>query len=64
MSANVNHTVSQPEPTIDELIEAFNNPEAAEKILQKYGFTKEDLSSKAEILAKELADECTHMNMV
>lgn len=52
------------EPTVEELIAAFNNTHSAQELLVKYGISKEELSTKAESLAKKLADECTNMNVV
>ncbi|MBV8801526.1 MAG: hypothetical protein JO131_00920 [Gammaproteobacteria bacterium] len=57
-------SLARNEPTAEELITAFNDIESAEEILVKYGLSKEELSTKAEALAKKLADECTNMNIV
>ena len=50
--------------TVEELVEAMNDPVVAERIMHERGWEKKDLVARADLLTKELAAGISAMNMV
>lgn len=55
---------SQSEVTNEELVEAINDPQSAEALMERMGWTKEELLQQGERIAKQLADDVSSVNVV
>jgi hypothetical protein len=50
--------------SVEELVEAINDPDKAEELMKARGWNKKDLMERADILTKELAQGISSVNMV